>query len=316
MSLGFLNRSPDARLQRAEWIAGEWGRGVRPSLEYEDPAVVSYAEFLHALSSLPFPGKERYKVMHPVLAEVHYLIGASINIPRQFASTQAAAASKDRAVVKALVLCNSKPEDIAAYLGFKTQSIIDFEYLVFDVRSRLNERGYIHNYVLSGTVLDRASTGDFEQQLIRQAYMYGLEGVKPYLGLAVEEEDLESMHNQLRRELSLKALTATRAMSINNHTADQILTHNAAYQKMKDDREFRDKTINVGGSGVSTPREVQERIIGLIGGIGLSVAPTALESDVESGAKVERRVTKVFEAEVLSVLQEEAEKSSKGAADG
>jgi len=312
MPLGFLDRAPDARLQRAEWLAREWE--THPPLQYEDPAVAAYAEFLHALRQLSFQGKERYMVLHPTTAEVHFLVGSRQDFPTQIADVQREAAYKDRALVKALIVCNLPADQIAGHLGFKTQAIKDFEYLAFNIRSRLNERGYIHNHVLTGTVTDTTSSRDFEQQLIRQAYMYGIDGVRPYLGLVIADQDLEKVQEQVRRELALKTLTAVRSMPINSHTAGELLQVNANYAKNKADDEFR--TRAVGGGGTSTnPFELQQRILGLMGGIGLSVAPTAVESDAEKLPKIEQRVTKVFEAEVLQVLKEEAQKTE-GVADG
>lgn len=313
MPLGVLDRAPDARLQRAEWLAREWEE--RPPLKYEDPAVAAYAEFLHALSHLSFQGKERYMIMHPVLAEVHFLVGRRQTLPTQIPSLQQEAAYKDRALTKALVLCNLPADQIAGHLGFKTQAIKDFEYLAFNVRHRLGERGYIHNHVLTGTLLETTSARDFEQQLLRQAYMYGIDGVRPYMGLVLTDSDLDKVQDQLRRELALKAKVAASAMPINSHTAGELLSANANYSKNKADDEFRTRFSGGAGGTSTNPLELQQRILGLIGGIGLSVAPTAVESDAEKLPKIEQRVTKVFEAEVLDILQESMEKAQ-GAADG
>lgn len=313
MSLGFLDRAPDARLRRAENLAREWQS--HPPLKYEDPAVASYAEFLQALNSLPFQGKDRYMTMHPVMAEVHYLVGRRRQHAEQHADVNDAAAYKDRALVKALIVCKAEPEQIASHLGLKTQSIKSFEYLAFNVRSRLKERGYIHNYVLSSTAIDATGSRNFEEQLIRQAYMYGIDGVRPYLGLVVEEADLDRVQEQVRRELAMKSLTAVKALPINSHTACEVLRLNSEYAKNKADHEFRMEIAGGPGGGLINPLEEQQRILGVIGGIGLSVAPTVVESDEDKLPRIEQRVTKVFEAEVMKILEEQAEET-KGAADG
>lgn len=311
MAEGFLNRAPDARLKRAEQLALEWED--RPPLKYEDPAVAQYAELLYALNQLPFQGKERYLAMHPVLAEVHYLLSAAPTYPRQYADANAAVAYKDRALIKALILCGCSAEDIASYLGFKTKAIELFETLAFNVRHRLKERGYIHNYVLSMPVTDHPNDRDFEQLILRQAYSYGLKGIMPYLGLALTEEDEERVQDQIRRELGLKALTAVRSMPINSHTAVEIVSQNASYAKNKSDNEFRERALGGAGGGGVNKLEEQTRIIELLGGVGLCMAPTAVPSGDEQPA-IEQRVTKTFEAEVLAVLNEEAE--AEGESDG
>ena len=214
-------------------------------------------------------------------------------------------------MVKSLVLCSIPYEDIAAYLGLKVDTIKAYEYLAFAVRDRLQERGYIQNHVLNHALTDVMHSTDYEQLCLREAFLHGIEGIMPYMGLGVgTEEEIERIQVDIRQELAIKAKTALRVLPVNSHTALELLTQNATYSKNRAESDHRERLLR-GVNGVSgvTPQDLQQRIVGLMGGIGLSVAPTAVESDNKNLPAREERVTKTFEAEVLQVLQEEAQKA-------
>lgn len=303
----FLERAPDACLRKAERLAKQWHE--YPSTEHEDPIVTVYAQFLNGLSKLPVPAKERYLRLNPIPAEIHFLVGGgSLDDTLPCVPEETAAAQRDSAIVKAMILCDVDPETISSYLGLKVKSIQGFEYLAFNVRSRLTERAYIHNYVLSDTVLGSPSSTDFEQMILIEAYHNGFDGLKRYLHLDVEEDPdfIEQMSKEQERELQVKAKTAIRSTPVNSYTSMEFLNQVNTRSKLK--IEEKTATGLSDNSGASLHIEDQSNILALISGVGLQVAPSALESDEKRFPRIEERMSKKMEKAIEEVLaQSESE---------
>lgn len=317
---GFLSRGPDARLQKARKLAKAWA--TQDSLECYDQQIVDYAKYVHELAQLQGVEQERHAARNEVLAQVHYLAGACVgqgfiarDPHKQNTDHMKILAQRDTALVKAMVVCNAEPEGIATDMGFMTSAIEMFEYLAWDVRPHLTERGYMHNVVLNNTALGAVHAENFEQLVLMEAYENGIDGVRCYLGLDRRgEKTIEEMDLQKNIALSAKAKTAVRALRPDNHNSIELLRLQGQLESERTNREIRRIAAKAGGSSGKLDEKAQRDLVDQISGIGLSVANVGVESNEEENSAIEGRVLVDFEEELMKELarrQEEAEDASK-----
>jgi len=308
---GFLCRSPDARLQKAQALAKSWRE--QTSLSWYDPQVVEYARFVYELSQLNGIEQERHAARNEVLAQVHYLAGASAgaDVFKLISPHEVLAAQRDMSLVKAMILCDVNHETIARDMGFLTEAIERFEYMVFDVRSHLQDRGYIHNHVLNNSALGNISSNDFEQLVLIEAYENGADGVRSYIGLDRRgEKTLEELRDQKNLGLEIKAKTSVRALKINSVNAIEIIRLSAQVEKDQRDLAIKREALKPQGkSGSNLSDKEQKDLVDQITGIGLSVANVDVESDESQNSPVEERALITFEAELTKELKRRREEA-------
>lgn len=303
-----IDRSPGARLKRARELYREWANG--PCMDYEDPVVVEYARFLHERSRLDGNAIRRLYALRPVLAELQYLIGDSgqIRAGRERASAEVGAESdgmrRDRALIKAYVLCDMPPEEIAEELGFHAETVEFFEYLAWDVRSRLHNRSYIHNYVLRDGAVGPIHHQDFEMLWLHEAYANGLESLQQFLMIKPSEpvECANRIAKEVSRDLAQKTKLATLQLRPTSHTIPEMISGYNSYRKADSDIRHKDGGgLGSPNSAVST-KQTQEYVAGVVSGMSLSVGSSIVDSESDDLPAEERSATDAFEAALAEVL--------------
>lgn len=302
--MGPLSRAPDAHVLRARHLAEHWDE-TRPVHRYEHPSVLGYAKFLYDLRTVDVVQQERYFATYGTLSAVHSLILSGQELSSfSFSDPQKAEKSKaitpeqrDRGLIKALVVANAPTSYIAEMLSYTEVTICAFEFLAWDVRSRLKARGWLHNHVFAGGLYQETSLSDYEGMCVHTAYTHGLAGVERLLGLTPSEsaEEMELFQAQFASELSRKAVVALRSLPLNSHTGPEVVTGYIQMSKNAQEGARRDRELNSrGGKGSG---DVSGRLVETLGQAGLDVAKGTVQYE---GPPEEQRSSVAF----LQALEE------------
>lgn len=287
------SRTPSARLIRARVLSAHWEES-RPTHCYEDPLVLSYAKFLRDLDSLDGIQHDRYLALRPVLAELHYLCSATdtlsfegrsrgpaaLMMPRM-ESADVQAAVKDRALVRAFVLADTAPEEIADTLDLQAETIRLYEHLSWDVRSRLTKRAWLHNHVFGESMLSTTSVLDFERLCLLMVYRHGAEGLRRMLFLRpmTHQEFVDEMREQLRVDMASKAGLSLATMPLNSHTIPELVSGYNNWEKTE--RELKLREAGGGGAGGGASEETKDSISAALTSVGFTVPDGPVDSDNE-----------------------------------
>ena len=305
-----LDRSPCARLGRARELYRDWEN--RPNTDYEDEAVVEYARFLYEQSRLDGSAQRRFYALRPVLAELQHLVGND-SLPlgiigsasNQQVSAEREGIRRDRAMIKAYVLCDMPAEDIAQELGYQVETIEYFEYLAWDVRSRLGSRSYIHNYVLRRGVNNSIHHEDFEMLWLHEAYANGLESLQRFLLISQGDigEATREMARETSRDFAQKAKLAVLQFRPTSHTIPELINGYNSFRKA--DVDIQTKEMGTGGgaaAGAVATKQTQEYVAGVVGSMNLSIATSIVDSESDKLPAEERSTADAFEAALAAVL--------------
>lgn len=310
--MGLHDRVPEARLLRARHLSEHWDE-TRSTHRYEDPLVLAYAKFLYDIRGMDSVQQERHFATCHKFSEFHSLLQTTTpfrpgqDFEESRRTVYVGPQQRDRGLIKALVMANASPAYIAGQLFYDVDTIATFEHLAWDVRAKLQARGWLHNHVFSGGLYQETATCDFERMCAHAAYTAGLQGVERLLGLTnVEvEEEIELFRAQYSSELSRKALTAIRSLPLNSHTSPEVLLTYGQWQKNAQDAEIK-RSASKNAPGTSA--DLASRLLEAVKAPVFTVAKTTVEykgpaEEPRCGDAFQRALEAVTEQEKLEVTR-------------
>jgi hypothetical protein len=270
-----LSRSPDARLLRARQMSLQWDiyRGQQRS---EDPLTYGYARFLSELRGLSYLEQERYFAMKPVLSGVYWLCTAAPDWTAAMRNPVAvfpqmntvepgvgAVLQKERSIIKALVLAEAPAEFIASQLDYLPEVVNTFEKLCWDIRAKMGARAWLHNHIFASGFQAEIAVLDFERLLLRQAYLYGINGVLDHLHLTGVLTDPKAFAKKVNErniaEIAQKTATGIVSMPLTRGTAPELLHVAMGVDKAEKEIQLKDRAAQQ-GEGDPLAKVLLERV--------------------------------------------------------
>lgn len=157
---------------------------------------------------------------------------------------------KERSVIKALILAEAPADFIAAQLDYAPEIINTFEKLCWDIRAKMGARAWLHNHIFSGGIQAEVAVLDFEQLLLRQAYLHGIQGVLDYLHLTGVLTDPKAFVKKVNErnivELAQKTATGIVTMPLTRGTAPELLHVAMGVDKAEKELQLKDRAAKQG----------------------------------------------------------------------
>ncbi len=276
MSIVGLDRSPQAKLNQVRKLVEMWERVT--TFEGYDPLVTEYAQFLVDIKRLDPLSQDRYIRLHPVIAEVDYLIGASTG---GLLKTQAASVQQEVAVLKSLVIGGDSAEDIADFLDLRPETVRAYEKLAWDVRARMRSPGWVEAHVFRSPIMAGLDSFDYERTYMVIAYRYGAELLRNTLNQRNSKDLVKALLEAINTNFLVQALDASLKSRPNSFNAPELVK--LVFDKKKADDAA---AARAGEEEATTPDEsaIKQRLEHLLtmgfssGGVGLIPAPIQLHS--------------------------------------
>jgi len=222
-------RPPDWRWQRALQLFNGQHRVV---FKKEDPLVqmvYRYQAYIRGNIVDPDGPHRIFPVIHDV-------------------ARMAADSTPERWILEAMIMGRDSVEDIAAYFGHKVELVRTFEDCFFDVRSRLDNPGYVQSQLLLAPG-PRGLDPEDTQQIYRQIAFYGgVENLKAYLGTGpMTPETRRWFEDASRGEQAKKRLAAESTLKIAQDNSLDVIRLGIERDKLT----LKEKTEGVVDNGIA-----------------------------------------------------------------
>lgn len=185
-------------------------------------------------------------------------------------------------VLEATLLTRITYEDINAYTGIDVDAVDAYESYFFNVRDKLDFRGYISSRILLPVATNGTGPRDYDFMLKAVGYFGGWEILKEMLNVGpMGDENRKWFEDSFTADMWRKGLLAVRRLDPNNFNATEII---ANVMKMIEIQNEVSKGGGMGGKG-SQQAAFLEALQGL-----LNDCPTVTMKNAEVMAADEPRV--------------------------
>jgi hypothetical protein len=170
--------------------------------------------------------------------------------------------SGDRWTIEALIVARESNQKIASYLGMDEEVVDTYEHLFFDVRDRLDAKGYVNTQLLRNTSRGMDPTDpDVAWKAI--AYIYGAKVAYAWMNIGEGADSIEELRKITRTQSAKKSAMASLGRPV-NFDHGLIIETEMNIQKLEHEREAAG-TGKVQGEEADAARS-------LLGSIGLMLA--------------------------------------------